>query len=123
MQKGYYIIKHTQAPESALPEMQPEGGRIATMKKRGKMPKWVLPALICLLCGYLVVNVIRCQVTIGSKRQELDSLQTQVEEQKAENEELDRALSDGEDAIIERIAREQGYARPNERIFYDISGK
>lgn len=106
-----------------MPEMQPEGRRIATMKKRGKMPKWVLPALICLLCGYLVVNVIRCQVTIGSKRQELDSLQTQVEEQKAENEELDRALSDGEDAIIERIAREQGYARPNERIFYDISGK
>ncbi len=26
-------------------------------------------------------------------------------------------------AIIERYAREQGYVRPNERVFVDISGK
>ena len=26
-------------------------------------------------------------------------------------------------ALIERIAREQDYAKPNERIFIDISGK
>ena len=39
------------------------------------------------------------------------------------NEELKRSLADGEDAIIERIAREQGYAKPNERVFVDISGK
>ena len=32
-------------------------------------------------------------------------------------------LDQGEDAIIERYAREQGYAKPNERVFVDISGK
>ena len=27
------------------------------------------------------------------------------------------------DAIIERFAREEGYSKPNERIWVDISGK
>ena len=44
-----------------------------------------------------------------------------------ENEELKRLIGDGsgnDDAIIERAARDDlGYARPSERIFYDISGK
>ena len=44
-----------------------------------------------------------------------------------ENEELQRLIGDGsgnDDAIIERAARDDlGYARPSERIFYDISGK
>lgn len=94
------------------------------MVKRHKgLPKWCLPLLFVVVCGYLVVNVIQCQITIGTKQQELDSLETQVSEQKAANEELSRSLSDGEDAIIERMAREQGFARPNERVFYDVSGK
>ena len=46
-----------------------------------------------------------------------------VDELKEENAELRRILDEGEDAIIERIAREQDYAKPNERIFIDISGK
>ena len=36
---------------------------------------------------------------------------------------LSGTLDQGEDAIIERYAREQGYAKPNERVFVDISGK
>ena len=33
------------------------------------------------------------------------------------------SLEQGDSAIIERYAREQGYAKPNERVFVDISGK
>ena len=43
--------------------------------------------------------------------------------QQAQNEELGRALADGKDAIIERSARADGYAKPNERIWVDLSGK
>ena len=43
--------------------------------------------------------------------------------QVTENAELSGTLDQGEDAIIERYAREQGYAKPNERVFVDISGK
>lgn len=92
------------------------------MKHHKVVHKWVGPALIVVLCGYLFINVLQCQMTISSKRQELDTIQNQVAEQQAQNEELSRFLDDGEDAIIERMAREQGYARPNERVFYDIGG-
>lgn len=93
------------------------------MRHHKVLPKWVGPALIVVLCGYLFVNVLQCQMTIGAKREELSAIQDQVAAQQAQNEELSRYLDSGEDAIIERIAREQGYARANERVFYDISGK
>lgn len=93
------------------------------MKHHKVLPRWVGPAVIVALCGYLFINVLQCQMSISTKRQELASIQTELSEQQAQNEELSRSLDDDEDAIIERIAREQGYARPNELVFYDIGGK
>ena len=55
--------------------------------------------------------------------QELQSVQNQLSTQLTENAELSGTLDQGESAIIERYAREQGYAKPNERVFVDISGK
>ncbi len=67
------------------------------------------------------------QVQITAKRQELSDVQEQITQKQQENEELERLIGDGsgnDDAIIERAARDDlGYARPSERIFYDISGK
>lgn len=93
------------------------------MRKHRLLPSWLLTFVLVSLCGYLVWNLVRCQVTISTKRQELSAVQSELNSQLASNTELSRNLSDGENAIIERIAREQGYAKPNERIFVDISGK
>lgn len=93
------------------------------MKKRGMRLEVLIPVVAVVLFGYLFINLVQSQVTIGSKKQELANVKAQLAEQQAQNEELQRSLADGEDAIIERIAREQGYAKPNERIFVDISGK
>ena len=49
--------------------------------------------------------------------------QNQLSAQLTENAELSGTLEQGDSAIIERYAREQGYAKPNERVFVDISGK
>ena len=88
-------------------------------KRRGPLPVRLLPLAFTVLCGYLFMTLINCQVAISSKQQELASVQTQL----TENAELSSTLEQGEDAIIERYAREQGYAKPNERVFVDISGK
>ena len=82
-------------------------------KRHGVLPRWLMAAAFLALCGYLFVSLIHYQVSIGSKQQELLT----------ENAELSNTLEQGEDAIIERYAREQGYAKPNERVFVDISGK
>lgn len=93
------------------------------MKKHGLRLGRLVPLVVFLLCCSLFISLVRYQVAISSKKQELANVQNQLSEQLAQNEELKRSLADGEDAIIERIAREQGYAKPNERVFVDISGK
>ena len=87
------------------------------MKKHVSISSRALPILALLVIGYLLVSLWQNQTAINAKQQELAAVQQQLTAQNAVNQELSRSLEDGEDAIIERIAREQGYARPNERIF------
>ena len=99
-------------------------GAVFEMKKRkGLLPHWLVPLGFLALCGYLFFLLIQYQVSITSKQQELQSLQNQLTAQETTNAELSSTLDQGDNAIIERYAREQGYVRPNERVFVDISGK
>ena len=90
-------------------------------KRKGLLPGWLVPLAFVALCGYLFF--LLNQVSIASKQQELQSLQDQLTAQETTNAELSSTLDQGDSAIIERYAREQGYVRPNERVFVDISGK
>ncbi|MCI5555492.1 septum formation initiator family protein [bacterium] len=93
------------------------------MNHRKHYTRRLIPVVVVLLFCWLFFSLIQCQITISSKRQELAGVQEQLSVQLAKNEELSRSLDDGEDAIIERIARDEGYAKPNERIWVDLSGK
>ncbi len=81
--------------------------------------------LVVAIFGYLVVGMVLNQVEINAKRQQLEAVQQQLDAQLAENEELSRILESGTDEeLIERVARDKlGYARPNERVFVDATGK
>jgi len=82
------------------------------------------PCLILAMGGYLVWSLIYNQVQISAKRQELQAVQVQLAAQRAENEELGRQLEESDQDIIEQVARDElGYAKPNERVFVDMSGK
>ena len=101
-------------------------GREADFKKKkskGLLPGRLVPLAFMSHCGYLFFLLIQYQVSIASKQQELQSLQDQLTAQETTNAELSSTLDQGDSAIIERYAREQGYVRPNERVFVDISGK
>ena len=89
----------------------------------GELPWWITVPVFLIICGSLFVNLVQYQVSIASKQQELQSVQNQLSAQLTENAELSGTLEQGDSAIIERYAREQGYAKPNERVFVDISGK
>ena len=99
------------------------------MRKRSGLSRtqflvqWVVLPVLVIICGSLFVNLVQYQVSIASKQQELQSVQNQLGAQLTENAELSGTLEQGDSAIIERYAREQGYAKPNERVFVDISGK
>ena len=93
------------------------------MNHRKHYTRRLIPVVVVLLFCWLFFSLIQCQITISSKRQELAGVQEQLSVQLAKNEELSRSLDDGEEAIIERIARDEGYSKPNERIWVDLSGK
>ena len=90
------------------------------MNQHKSIARRLLPLAVAALFCSLFFTLIQCQITIGSKQQELAAVREQLSAQQAQNEELGR---DGKDAIIERSARADGYAKPNERIWVDLSGK
>ncbi|MBQ6707894.1 MAG: septum formation initiator family protein [Clostridia bacterium] len=52
----------------------------------------------------------------------VESIAQQCDALEAENAELEAMLESGDkDAYIERVARENGYVKPNERVYVDIS--
>ena len=77
-------------------------------KRKGLLPAWLVPLAFLALCGYLFFLLIQYQVSIASKQQELQSLQNQLTVQETTNAELSSTLDQGDSAIIERYAREQG---------------
>lgn len=99
------------------------------MEKRQKraplLPRFFLRAGLVLIGGYLVAGLVFNQVDIAAKQKELQDLETQLEQQRQQNDELERVLESGSDQeIIERVARDKlGYAKPNERVFIDVTGQ
>jgi len=77
---------------------------------------------VCLLFSFLAAYISN-QVTISSKKAELETLQDQIAQQQSANEEMQRILSGDADEVTEWVARDSyNYAAPNERIFVDVSG-
>lgn len=92
-------------------------------RKKKVVVKTLVRVFFVLLLLSMLAAYISNQVTISSKRAELDTLNEQIAQQKTENEEMQRILSGDADQITEWVARDSyNYAVPNERIFVDVTG-
>ena len=94
-------------------------------KRAPLLPRFFLRAGLVLIGGYLVAGIVFNQVDIAAKQKELQDLENKLEQQRQQNDELERVLESGSDQeIIERVARDKlGYAKPNERVFIDVTGQ
>lgn len=92
-------------------------------RKKKVVVKTLVRVFFVLLLLSMLAAYISNQVTISSKRAELDTLNEQIAQQKTENEEMQRILSGDADQITEWVARDSyNYAASNERIFVDVTG-
>ena len=92
-------------------------------RKKKVVVKTLVRVFFVLLLLSMLAAYISNQVSISSKRAELDTLNEQIDQQKTENEEMQRILSGDSDQITEWVARDSyNYAAPNERIFVDVTG-
>lgn len=97
--------------------------RVRKKRRQLRMLRAFIRLAFLLLLVSMLGAYISNQVTINSKRAELEALNTQIGQQQAANAEMERILSGDSDEITEWIARDSyGYAAPNEQIYYDISG-
>lgn len=93
-------------------------------KKRSTWMGTAAFILFLVVCLYLVFQIVTTWVSIGQQQQNLESVNLKLAEQLAENEELTRTIEGGTEKIVEQVARDElGYAKPNERVFVDVSGK
>ena len=89
-------------------------------RKKKVVVKTLVRVFFVLLLLSMLAAYISNQVTISSKRAELDTLNEQIAQQKTENEEMQRILSGDADQITEWVARDSyNYAAPN---FVDVTG-
>ena len=92
-------------------------------RKKNTVLRTVFLLFFFLLLLSMLAAYISNQVAISSKRAELDTLNEQIDQQKTENEAMQRILSGDSDQITEWVARDSyNYAAPNERIFVDVTG-
>ena len=92
-------------------------------KRKASVVGAVLKLLFPLLLLSMLAAYIANQVALSSKKAELDTLQEQIDQQKTQNEEMQRILSGDSDDVTEWVARDSyNYAAANERIFVDVTG-
>ena len=92
-------------------------------RKKKTLLGGVFRLFLVLLLFSMLAAYISNQVSIRSKKAELQTLQEQVDQQKTQNEEMQRILSGDSDDVTEWVARDSyNYAAANERIFVDVTG-
>ena len=100
---------------------------MANPSRRRRKKKTLLGGVLRLFFVLLLLSMLAAyisnQVAIRSKKAELQTLQEQVDQQKTQNEEMQRILSGDSDDVTEWVARDSyNYAAANERIFVDVTG-
>ena len=95
----------------------------ARKKKKQVKPQSIITVVVCSCIALLFIfSFIKIQTEINNKEAELNELVSICESQEAENEALEKAVSEGdEEAIAKEYARKKGYVMPDERVYVDIT--
>ena len=87
-------------------------------KKSGTIRGFIIKVVVAIFFVYVAVSFIQIQVQINDKKEKLLVLEQKIAEQEAKNAELSELLKNGiDDDYIAKIAREYGYAMPDEKVY------
>ncbi len=96
---------------------------MAAARRKNRKHSIILGVLFCTLVCYFVATLISLQTKVRAEENSLEELKTAYQQQLDENAEIKMIIENGNEAdYIEKVAREQyGYAKPDERVYYDSS--
>lgn len=99
--------------------MKSQKKKISNLKPFGKIALVILAVIIV---GYCVFYMISNFASVGVLKSQKQDLDTKYSQQVKENEKIKDILeSDNKDDYIEEKAREKGYVKDGEVVYYDIS--
>ena len=93
-------------------------------KKKKRKVGFVAKLIVFAFVIDSAVTLVSLQIKINAQRENAQSLEGQVAEEKAKQTQLRQLLEDelDEDYVVSE-AQKQGYAAPDERVFVDVSGQ
>ena len=87
-------------------------------KQAGFLTKIVVLALLI----YMTTSLLDLRGQIQATQSQRDTLAQQVADQRLENQELADAIEHSDDPeMLEQMAREKGYVKQNEVLFFDVA--
>jgi cell division protein FtsB len=87
-------------------------------KRAGFLTKIVVLALLI----YMATSLLDLRGQIQATQSQRDALAQQVADQRLKNQELADAIENsGDPDMLERVAREKGYVKSDEILFYDVA--
>ncbi len=94
---------------------------MAAAKNKNRKHSIILGVLFCTLVCYFVATLISLQTKVRAEEKIYEELSATYQQQLNENAELEMIIENGDESdYIEKVAREQyGYAKPDERVYYD----
>ncbi len=84
---------------------------------------FILVVMVVTVVIYFAVSIVSSAKEIQARQAEVNLLESQCQEQLAENEELQNVINSGDkDEYISKVAREKyGYIKPGDRVYQDIA--
>jgi len=87
-------------------------------KRAGFLTKIVVLALLI----YMATSLLDLRGQIQATQSQRDELAQQVADQRLKNQELSDAVENsGDPEMLERVARDKGYVKQNEVLYFDVA--
>ncbi len=94
---------------------------VIVTKTTGRRSIILILCAIAIFCVSVAI-VIMISIDSNAKQIQLDSLNAQLQEYKQENQEIDYLINHADEAeLYEHLARDRGYAYPDEKVYYDVT--
>ncbi len=80
--------------------------------------------MLCILVAFVASIAIFTTISIDTneKQNKLNALNLELQQLQQENQEMDYLINNADEAeLYEHLARERGYAYPDEKVYYDVT--
>ncbi len=90
-------------------------------QRKGIFRNFIIRAALAVFFVYVAFSFVQIRVQINDKKEQLAVLEQKIAEQEAKNAELSELLENGIDEdYIAKIAREYGFAMPDEKVYENV---